>query len=472
MNRSAALIALLLAAACAAPAPPPAGPGGPEAARALVTRALERMGGEEALRDVTGVRYDFMTQWQGTSFDSGPERVSYELHTDLRDYAIPAWRNTRRFIRGGTPDGWRPVVDIVRGDVAIRDFGQGFAPLNIAYVDERDELFAYTPDRLLLAAADDPDLRIESDTLIDGLAHARLRTDAGPFEATLLLRRADALPVAVRFRAGAPNDFGLVPWGEMDVEVRYSTWTTTRSGISTPTQWDVLRVGRPYKRLTVIGVDFEAAIPGDSFAVTPELATAFRETASRPMHDLPLDSARVFEEDFATFGAFGSPAGAVRVGGSWLLLETGQAPLSLDRAVAWMEENAGGAPALALAGMVRPGNGGPPALAKRGIPLHVGPGALPFVEMVLRNHGYPPTDARLLAGDGWLSVGTDSVRVERLDLPNARGSLVAWVPAHRWVWAPDALTPLDQAVLRERIADRGWDAAWVGDLRGLRRPLE
>ena len=65
---------------------------------------------------------------------------------------------------------------------------------------------------------------------------------------------------AARFRADAPNDFGLVEWGMMDVETWYSAWRKQPGGLVYPFQWDVRRVGRPYKRMTVVGASVQEAV--------------------------------------------------------------------------------------------------------------------------------------------------------------------------------------------------------------------
>lgn len=459
--------AVLVAVAVAACAP--AGSTGtpeeadPPATEVLAT-AIERMGGLEALRGVERVRYDMTTQWNRLNYAGGPHdgMGSYERHTDVRDYTIDAWRNTRRF-------GEREVVDLVRGDVAVRDFGGGFQPLNVAYVDERRELFAYTPDRLVLALREAADLEALSDTLVAGAPHARLRGTVGRFDMTLHLRRTDALPTMVRFRAAHPNDFGLVPWGTMDVVVWYSGWRTLPDGISLPMHWSVERIGQLYKRLSVTGVELNPEFEADSFAVSDELAAAYRETATRPMHDLPLDSARV-EGDFVTFGAFGSPSGAVRVGEGWLLLETGQAGLSLERAAAWLEENAPG-PLVGAVVTTSRGNGGAAALARRGVPVLAGPALVPHLRIVLANAGAEPDGIEPVVSGRWIGTDADSVWVEPIDLPDHPGGLLVWSPRLAWLYTSDAMQPLDLAILRDRIDERGWPVESLGTARALRQPF-
>lgn len=457
---------MLAASACA---PTGASETMPEAVPAteILDLAIERMGGLETLRGIERVRYDMITQWNGLNYDGPPhaQRVSYEIHTDVRDYSIDAWRNTRSFGTSG-----RSVVDVVRGDAAIRSFGEDFAPLNVAYVDERDELFAYTPDRLVLALRDAADLAALPDSTIAGADVARVRGTVRGLAMTLNIRRSTGLPTMVEFRAAQPNDFGLVPWGDMDVDVWYSGWTTTRDGVSLPTQWSVERLGQLYKRITIRDVAFNPEFSADSFAISGDLATAFRETASKPMHDLPLDSARV-EGDFVSFRTFGAPIGAVRVGGGWLLLEAGQAPLSTERALDWLAAHTEGDVVGAVVTTTN-GNGGVATLVERGIPVYTGPGLAEHVAAMLRNQGRRAAGYEAVTASRRIGAGTDSAFVAPVDLPDHPGSLALYVPSHRWMYTYEAAPALNRSVLIDAAAKRGWAVDGMGTGRGpIEQPL-
>ncbi len=89
----------------------------------------------------------------------------------------------------------------------------GWSPLNSAYVDERRELFALTPDRLLLALRDAPDLRSLPDTVVAGSAHAAVHATVEGFPMTAFFRRSDGVLSLARYIADESNDFGLAPWG-------------------------------------------------------------------------------------------------------------------------------------------------------------------------------------------------------------------------------------------------------------------
>src|SRR5690606_15082544 len=218
---------------------------------------------------------------------------------------------------------------------------------------------------------------------------------------------------------------------------------------------------RPYKRITVLNATFDPAFAPDSFAVADSLRAAYAAVATRPMHDLPLDSARVVEADFAEFRTFGGPAGAVRVGGQWVILEAGQAPLSFERARDWLAANAPAPVAAVIAGQTTPGNGGAAAAVDAGIPVIAGPGAAPVLRAALQGYGRSAS-IEAVTGPRWLSIGSDSLRLETLDLPDAAGALLAWAPSLRWLYAPAALTPLDLRLVLERARQRGWAAERLG----------
>ena len=440
-------------------------------ARAVVDTAIARMGGAEALGRIERVRFELLTQWQRTSFDARPyvDLPSYELHSDVRDYTISAWRNTRRFQLIGTP---RTITDIVRDTVAIRQISGAWAPLNIAYVDERRELFAFAADRLVLLARAAPDLALLPDTTIGTLPHARVTATVAGFPATIFIRRGDGLPAMVRWRAGQPNDFGLVPWGVMDVEVWYSRWQRMANGVSLPLQWDTRRVGRPYKRITVLAAAFDTVATADSFAVSDSLRSAFLATATRPMHDLPLDSARVVEGRLATFGPFTALGGAVKVGRRWMLLEAGQAGLSVERAVAWLgRTDAGSTVAGAVVTVPAAGNGGAEWLAARRMPIHAAPGAMPVLQTVLRNHGRSPAALTPVTRGQWLRMDGDSLWIEPIDLPDAAGALLVYVPSLRWAYSYMAAGALQRDYVVARLRQRGWAVDRLGTARAIATPL-
>lgn len=445
-------------------------------ARGVVDTAIARMGGERALRSVHRVRYDMMTQWLSTTFDARPfqDAPGYEWHTDYRDYDTKTWRNVRRFMSNGA---WTSMTDLVVDSIAARSAGpyargvatpagtvDGWAPLDVAYVDERRELFLLTPERLLLLAHDAPDLRALPDTTIGGIRHAVVAVTIDGFPTRVYLRRTDGFLAMARYHADESNDFGLAPWGPMDVGVWYSVWRPDpATQLVLPREWDITRIGAPYKRMTVLGVAVNDSLPADSLVLTDAVRRAYLAHARRPMADLPLDSARIVANGrLAEFRTPGAPLVGVKVGSDWVLIEPGNLPLNAERAATWLAARDGGRVAAGIIGGATP-SGGASWLARRGVPLYVAPSGSVSVVRSLRNYGAPTSTIRRVAGGEWIRTpARDSLRVEPIDLPNAPGSLVVYVPSMRWAFSSRIGGSAEMALVAARARARGWTVDRIG----------
>jgi hypothetical protein len=426
------------------------------------------MGGENVLRGVERVAYQMMTQWQRTNFRTVPltDQPSFEAHTDVRDYTVPAWRNTRQIGNGR-------IINIIRDSIALTNTGKEFQPLSVAYVDERRELFLYTPDRMLLALRDAPDLARGTDTLIGGEAHVRVTaTLAGRFASTVFFHNGTGLPTMLRFRAAHPNDFGLVAWGVMPVEVWYSSWRTV-GAVSMPMQWDIRRVGVPYKRITVQRAAFNPTFEADSFAVSAEQrATYLASSATKPMHENVIRREVVMlSPELASISAFGLQAGAVKMGAGWLMLGAAYTPFSYHYGQRLLD-SLGAAPITAvLAGTsIMATNGGVFVAIDRGLPVYVSQASEAAIRRIFAGAGRAVRGLTRVTAGMRIGDGEHTIRLEPLDLPNAPGSMMAFSPRSGWLYLPDATSALDVAVARERARALGWVVRSVGTAVALQQP--
>jgi hypothetical protein len=437
-------------------------------ADSVVRRALALVGGEPALRGVQRVSMSMMTQWQRTGFRSVPftDQPSFEQHTDVRDYSIPAWRNTREF-------GRLKIINVVRDSIALTNMGQEFRPLSVAYVDERAELFLYTPDRLLLALRDAPAIQRGADTVIGGEPHLRVTgTLHGRFPSTVFFHAGTGLPTMLRFRAGHPNDFGLVAWGVMPVEIWYSAWRS-HGAISIASQWDILRVGAPYKRMTVLRADFNPAFAADSFVVTPEQRTMYLTSPSvKPMHETVVRrEVRMVTPTLANVTAFGLQSGAVRSGAGWLMLGAAVTPFSYAYGERLLD-SLGASPITAVlaATAISATNGGVLTALDRGLPVYMSAATEPALRRILANAGRPMRGLRRVTPGLTIGEGEHRLRLEPVDLPNTPGSMMLYQEQSGWLYLPDAVTPLDIAVAREKARTLGWSIKAIGTAPALYQP--
>jgi len=468
LRRSLALKLVLSLLASALPAqrvasPPP---------RAVLDTAIARMGGDSLLASMRTVRLDVMTQWFRTSFATPPLPYlsSYERNAELRDYGARSWRNVRSGLGSGGPA--IAIVDIVRDTIGSRTAGAMAMPLNRTYVQERRELFVTAVDRLLPLMRSARDLRALPDTVLDGAPIARLAATVDGFALTLLLRRDDGLPLAVRFRADEADDFGLAQWGEHEVATWYSNWQRATNGVILPRQVDVLRVGRPYKRMTYLALTPNAPAPADSFAIPDSMVTRYLATERRPMWELPIaEQGRLVEGRFAMMPPLMGSAGAVQVGGQWVVFETAQHPDAMAMIAGWLATTDPSARVgLGIATMPTPGNGGAQWFVVNRLPMVVGPGSRPIVEQITGSRGLT-----VITAGRWLRVGSDSLWVEPVSAPDFPGALTVYAPSLKWLYLPFAgvlAAQRTQAAILAEYARRGWPVELIGSARVLRRPVQ
>jgi hypothetical protein len=446
-----------------------------ERGRAFLDSAIERIGGAAKLAGVKQARFEYVTQWLRTSLDARPfsDAVStYEIDVDLRDYAVPAWRNTRRYVRATNQPAF-DIVNVVRDSVASfksSAVAAGWQPLSAAYVDERVEAFTFSPERVLPLAREASDVAMIADTAIGGATYRRVRATIGGIPTTLLFTGSEPLLAAAVYRAEQPKDFGLAPWGPMPVEMWYSRWGRTASGILFPANIDIARVGRPYKRLQVMAVDLAANIAADSFAIADSTRSAFARTQNRAMHDLPLDSARLVESRFAEFRTNGAPIGAIRLGSAWWLLETGTAPMNAERVDRWLRDKTdGGRVAGAIVTSASTNNGGAAWLAKNQLPIRAAAATATHLTPMLANRGLSAKSITVARKRETIAVGADTAILEPIDVPDAPGSLLIYVPRERWLYFTPG-SPLQIEIAMRRAKALGWRVEKLGSARGLVQP--
>jgi hypothetical protein len=120
------------------------------------------------------------------------------------------------------------------------------------------------------------------------------------------------------------------------------------------------------------------------------------------------------------------------------------------------------------------GNGGLRWFAERRTPLYIAAGAERMARQLL---GAATLRARgtLVTADRWVQVGSDSLWLARVEVPDANGSLVAYSPTQKWLYAPllagrPAMKPELDAIIARLRAQR-LEVSFIGGARAPRTPL-
>lgn len=459
----------------------PAGPAAAQAARrgpsdssaTWLASAIDRIGGDSALRAITAVRYRYQTLWFRPTWDRTISGLvpfgSAEENVDLRDYRANAWRMERRF---GIEPGPPAIVNIIRDSVASTAIRGTLAPQNGAYVDERDELFLAAPERLLQRLAADPrdaSLRALPDTVLAGRIHHVLAAELDGRSVRLWVSR-DGFLRGVGYRAAQPRDFGLAGLGTMEVAVYYDQWREA-GGVALPWQITIFRAGELYKQLLLRAAEVNPAHAAESLMVVDSIRQRFVAAGRKAMYDLPHDSLVTAVEGIVTFAGVGVHPGAVRLRQGWMMVTAGPADLTAERARAALERRGAPVKAVLLMSTSPTAIGGSRALAEAGITFVLPSGSVRAARTMLGDLESKARPFTIIAGGSWITVAGDSVWAEELEVPDAVGAVLFWVPRLKWAYLGPVGSPWHVRQALRVLDARGFAPQMVGLAQGIATPI-
>ena len=93
------------------------------------------------------------------------------------------------------------------------------------------------------------------------------------------------------------------------------------------------------------------------------------------------------------------------------------------------------------------------------------------VASALAGYATPEDGVSSVKQGAWLRVGSDSLWLETIELPDAPGTLVAYAPSLEWVYSAAAANPLYLDLVLARARARGWRVSRIGSARGPVAPV-
>lgn len=247
-----------LALALAATAPLAA-----QSPRDLVMRAVEAIGGEQALRGLSGISFDYhyaVFALGQSELPESPPRATVSYGRAIHDYR--GWRRAfaqENRLLTGVVQRQRNVVTATTGMNEIN--GQP-APVGLAQL----RFMRLSPERLLLTALDNPGwLSAQPTRTLRGAPHDGVRLAGGPDTVTIWFDRVTGLPVVIE----TITDDAVL--GD-----RATQWSLTRyqpaGPVLWPRQWDFIVNGQVQQHFYVTAATANPAIPESLFAMPDSIA--------------------------------------------------------------------------------------------------------------------------------------------------------------------------------------------------------
>ena len=438
-------------------------------AAARVEEAITAMGGTAALERMGVIQVDAIGHQfalEQSERPEGPWLVTYQQRTETRDAALRRLLRQVQYRNWSAPT-WAPanVTLVVTDAVAARTVGERWVPGRSQDIDDADEAFELSPERLLLTARAATDLRPAADRVLQGVVNHGVAFTWRNRQLALFLNAHTHLPTLLEV-ARDDTMFGI--WGDVVERRWYSFWQLEAGGIWYPRQISTEWNGIPYADETVLNLTVNATVDEARFAIPDTIRAAFTKGLTQAMGfgTIRLDESK----------AVPLSDNVVLLPGSWNVTLVRQpdgivvieAPISSQYTSDVIAYAAKRFPGQKIKAVVStsdawPHIGGVREYVARGVPIHrldLNAGILD--RLVAARHTLSPDAlSRTPRAAVWRNVtggatiGTGDTRIELLPVRGEIGErmMFAWLPGLRLIYASDMVQ-----------RDRSGGFFWVGML--------
>jgi hypothetical protein len=257
-----------------------------ESAQQCVTAALEAMGGRERLQKVASIRMETAghTLLMEQSYRQAPFSTSYERDHITMDLANQRLLNEAKLTwpesDPNQSDSDTTLVVGAEGGVYRTKFGD--SPCSLSDLQAAREAMALGPARVLMTAADAPDLHFEAPQVVRSTSHAVVAFTWRHIPVRVLLNPFNHLPDAVE-TTQVFHDFWFF-WGDVRQRIYFDNWKLVQ-GITFPTNWVEERNGAIWSSTQALNVEFNVETDEKLFAMTPG---AVKQSAASPGWNRPF----------------------------------------------------------------------------------------------------------------------------------------------------------------------------------------
>ena len=260
------------------------------AARSYVEKAASQMGGVERLRGIKTARIEYLAHrlWlEQSERPDGPFIVGYENGTQLFDYANAAVREDSEFRSLGAEKGFKSSVTVV-GGVAQTNNGDKHRPGSPSQVVDANEALDFSAHRVVLAALDAADLHTMPDVNLHAEPYHVVAFTYDHLAARLYLNSFTSLPGAVEWTRSYPENIYWRAWGDIHNWQEFTNYSLLPGAIRLPSQTDLIRNDQASHSQTVIKFELNPQLPADTFAIAPDVKTAFEQRKAMVADGPPL----------------------------------------------------------------------------------------------------------------------------------------------------------------------------------------
>lgn len=442
---------------------PPA-PALADQAHDLLTKAMNAMCGPQCLRGITSVEYtavgyrDFVEQ---SVRPTGPYFLDYQTVHVIRDYAHHRTSADESHWAYGGNNFWTQqdvptkTSYVINDDVAATlDSGKYTYAGGYPLAFDGDQ-YGFSPERVLPAAWDAPDLRALPDEMLHGFTHHVLGYTWQGSPVKLYLSGYTSLPTAVQFVRSYPYHVFLDSWGDVTTRITYEGWNLESNGMHYPRQWTYEREGLPDMTLVLTQLHLNPQLADSTMNLPADVFNKYHGHL-RPVDATPLG-----------FGGSGDAQelapGIVQVSGGWnvefvkqsdgiVVIEAPWSPAYSQRAFDAARARYG----MPIKAVITTSDSWPHIAGVRqavadGIPVYALDLNLPILKrMIAAPHTMRPDDlqrhiraAKFITVSQRVTVGSGPNRLEIIPyrMATAERQMMVYFPEHKLLYTSDLFQP-------------------------------
>src|ERR1700722_776835 len=257
----------------------------PNPAAELIHVALSAMGGEEKIRNLNGIHFEasvVRNALEQSERPEGPYIVENSQVEEWRDLKHSAWRRTAKLHVAMQPEF--VMTSVVSESAASLSYNGQQVSASGEQIQNAAEVFALSPERVLITALDSSDLHSLPDLTLQGVLHHTVEFGWRGSPVRIYINADTHLPTAVQWVAAYPYGIFWSIWGDVTTRAYYSFWWL-QNGIHYPLQTDLVRDGLPDQTVTITKLDFNPTLATGQFVVPSETRIAFAATATKTIED-------------------------------------------------------------------------------------------------------------------------------------------------------------------------------------------
>jgi glyoxylase-like metal-dependent hydrolase (beta-lactamase superfamily II) len=426
-------------------------------ARGVLTRAIEAMGGEAALKGIStlqieAIGHDYFIEQ--SERPEGPFIPRYLQTSEKRDVAGGRSRieTQQRFSQVPDWTGAGAAV-IVDADAAVLNRGERYAPAGRPALDDGRERLELAPERMLFTAMTAPDLTAAPDETVHGIVQRVVTFTWRGHKARLLIDSGDSVPTALDVYL--PDTWGV--WGSVRNTTYFSMWTLLPGGVRYPLQTDRQVNGASKASASIMKITVNAPLDTALFTIPTDAKAAFAALPTATRWDLlKLDPEKqrveIVPEKIVQYGGNWN-VGVVRQPDGLVILE---APIHSSYSVQVLDEMAKRYPGVKVKAVITtsdawPHIGGVREYVARGIPVYALDLNRPILERLLKaDHSErpdalakAPRPGRFTWISGKTSIGTGDTRMDVYPMHGENGErmLMVYFPALKLLYTSDNIMP-------------------------------